>query len=163
MVYNNTSPLTTVLNNVCPLRHNLQTTRFFFSKVNDHDDFLLGAQDQRLGAEQDQPGGLTGTSSGKCQETETRIFQACHTPRQPLQNHPSRHLERRATPWSGRGNSRWTTSINGHSCLCQKCSQWLPAEKTGRGSPLNQPSCPPRRPNRSKDWNEPTEAIIIYW
>ena len=26
-------------------------------------------------------------------------------------------------------------------CACQNCSQWLPAEKTGRGSLLNCPSC----------------------
>ena len=55
--------------------------------------FLLGAQDQRLGAEQDQlPCGSTGTSSGSYQETETCMVRACHTPRQPPQNHPSRHL-----------------------------------------------------------------------
>ena len=37
--------------------------------------FLLGAQqDQRLGAEQDRlPCGSTGTSSGNCQEVETRM------------------------------------------------------------------------------------------
>ena len=52
---------------------------------------LLGAQDQRLGAEQDQlPCGSTGTSSGKCQEAETRMVRACHTPR---------HLGEWATPW----------------------------------------------------------------
>ena len=46
---------------------------------------LLGAQDQRLGAEQDQlPCGCTGTFSGNCQETETCMVWACHTPLQPL-------------------------------------------------------------------------------
>ena len=40
---------------------------------------LLGAQDQRLGAEQDQLlCGATGTSSGNCQETETCTVRACH-------------------------------------------------------------------------------------
>ena len=40
--------------------------------------FLLGAQDQRLGAEQDQlPCGSTETSSGNCQETKTCMVQAC--------------------------------------------------------------------------------------
>ena len=49
---------------------------------------LLGAQDQRLGAKQDQfPCGSTGTFSGNCQETETCMVRACHTPQQPLQNH----------------------------------------------------------------------------
>ena len=39
---------------------------------------LLGAQDQRLGAEQDQlPCGSTETSSGNCQETKTCMVQAC--------------------------------------------------------------------------------------
>ena len=41
---------------------------------------LLGAQDHRLGAEQDQLlSGSTGTSSGNCQETETGMVQACHS------------------------------------------------------------------------------------
>ena len=43
---------------------------------------LLGAQHQRLGAEQDYlPYGSTGTSSGHCQETNTCMVWACHTPR----------------------------------------------------------------------------------
>ena len=33
----------------------------------------------------------------------------------------------------GRGNAGWTTSKSEHSCPCQNCSQWPPAEKTGRG------------------------------
>ena len=62
---------------------------------------LLGAQDQRLGAEQDQlPCWSTETSSVNCQKTETCMFWACHMPRQPLQNHPLRHLGGRAMPWS---------------------------------------------------------------
>ena len=45
---------------------------------------LLGPQDQRLGAEQDQlPYGSTGTSSGNCQETETCIVSAYHTTTSP--------------------------------------------------------------------------------
>ena len=44
--------------------------------------------------------GSTDTSSGNCQETETCMVQVCHTPRQPLQNHPSRHLGGWATTWS---------------------------------------------------------------
>ena len=56
---------------------------------------------QRLGAEQDQlPCGSTGTSSGNCQETKVCMVQACHTPRQPLRNHPSGHLGEWAMPWS---------------------------------------------------------------
>ena len=43
---------------------------------------------------------LTGTLSGNCQETETGMVRECHTPRQPLENNPSRHLGVWATPWS---------------------------------------------------------------
>ena len=46
----------------------------------------------------------------------------------------------------GRGNAGWTTSKSGHSCPCHNCSQGPPAEKTGRGSLLNRPSCPPDDP-----------------
>ena len=46
------------------------------------------------------PCGSTRTSSGNCQETETCLVQACHTPRQLLQNHPLGHLGGWATPWS---------------------------------------------------------------
>ena len=62
------------------------------------------AQDRRLGTEQDQLScGSTGTP-GNCQETETYnvsyMVWACHTPRQPLQNHPSGHLGGWAASWS---------------------------------------------------------------
>ena len=56
------------------------------------------------------------------------------------------------TPWRvgdavvSRGNAGWTTSKNGHPCPCQNCSRGPPAEKTGRGSLLNRPSCPPDDP-----------------
>ena len=61
----------------------------------------LGAQDQQLGAEQDQlPCRSTGTTSGNCQEMETWMVWACHTPRQPLQNHSSGHLGGWVTLWS---------------------------------------------------------------
>ena len=61
---------------------------------------LPGAQDQRLGAEQDQlPCWPTGNPSGTCQKKETRMVRICW-PRQPLQNHPSGHCEGWATPWS---------------------------------------------------------------
>ena len=42
----------------------------------------------------------------------------------------------------GGGKAGWTTSKSGYPCLCQNCSQWSPAGKTGRGSILNRPSCP---------------------
>ena len=43
---------------------------------------------------------LTATSSGNCQETETCVVQACHTPRQPLQNYSPGHLGGLAMSWS---------------------------------------------------------------
>ena len=62
---------------------------------------LLRAQDQRLGAEQDQlHGGFTRFSSVNWQQTETCMVRTCHTPRQPLQNHPPGYLGGWATPWS---------------------------------------------------------------
>ena len=52
----------------------------------------------------------------------------------------------------GRGNAGWAVSKNGHPCPFQNGSQGPPAEekkkkkKTGRGSLLNRPSCPPDDP-----------------
>ena len=46
----------------------------------------------------------------------------------------------------GRGNVSWTTSKSRHPCPCQMRSQGPPAEKTGRGSLVNRPSCPPDDP-----------------
>ena len=43
----------------------------------------------------------------------------------------------------GRGTTGWTASKAGH---ISPCSQWPPAEKTGRGSLLNHFSCPPDHP-----------------
>ena len=69
---------------------------------------LLRAQDQRLCAEQDQLSWRsTGTPSDNCREMEICMVQVCHTPQQPLQNHPSRHLGGWAMPWLARGNARW--------------------------------------------------------
>ena len=56
------------------------------------------------------------------------------------------------TPWRvgdavvSRGNAGQTTSKSGHPCQCQNYSQWPPAQKSGRGSLLNRPSCPPDDP-----------------
>ena len=57
---------------------------------------------QRLGAEQHHrlPCWPTGTSSCNCQETETRVVRARHTPWHPLWNHPLGHSGEWATPWS---------------------------------------------------------------
>ena len=51
----------------------------------------------------------------------------------------------------GRGNAGWTLSKNGDPCTCQNCSQKPPAEKTGRRSLLNRPSC---LPDDTGDWTE---------
>ena len=45
-----------------------------------------------------------------------------------------------------RGNAGWKASKTEHPCPCQNCSQGSPAEKSGRGSLLNHPSCPPNNP-----------------
>ena len=51
----------------------------------------------------------------------------------------------------------WTTSQIWHSCLIQKWSQWLAAEKTGRGSLLNRRSSPTDNPmgqGTELNWSE---------
>ena len=95
--------------------------------------------------------------SGNCQETETSMVWACHTPWQPPQNHPSGHLQGWMTPWSAEETvggqhqrKEWT---------CQNCSQGPAAEKTGRGSLLNHSTCPLRWPNRSRDWTELIDMV----
>ena len=111
---------------------------------------LLGAQDQRLGAEQDQLlYGPTGTSSDDCQETKIRMVRACHTQWQPRQNLPPEHFNwRLGDTLVGRRNVIWTKSNSGHLCSCQNCSQRPPAEtKTWRRSLLTRLSCPPDDPS----------------
>ena len=63
---------------------------------------LLGAQDQRLAAEQDQiPLESTGASSGNCQETKARMVRACTSHATTASPEPSSgHLEGWATPRS---------------------------------------------------------------
>ena len=53
----------------------------------------------------------------------------------------------------GRGNAGRTKSRSGHPCPCQNCLQGPPAERTGRGSLLNRPSCPPPLPPPPDDPN----------
>ena len=97
---------------------------------------LLRAQDQRLRAEQDQLlCGSTGTSSGNCQETETRKQV------QALQAPDMSHVTTASPepsfmePWRlgdaavGRGNAGWTASKTRHPCPFQKRSQGPAAEK----------------------------------
>ena len=95
---------------------------------------LLGAQDQRLGVEQDQhPCGSTETSCGNCQETETSVIRACLSLRQPLQNQPG---------ILGVCDAMVSMDIKEWTSLSVPELQWSPAEKTGRSSLLNRPSCP---------------------
>ena len=57
-----------------------------------------------------------------------------------------------------RGTAGWTTSESGHICLCQNRSQGPVAGKTGRGSLLNHPSCPPDDPSSQGtelNWTKP--------
>ena len=109
----------------------------------------------------EDPCGSTETYSGNYQETKTCMIRACHTPRQPLQNHTSGHLGGWATPWSAEEMPDGHHRFNGHSCPRQNCSQELPAEKAGRRSLLNCLSRPPGDPlgqgtaelNWTKNWN----------
>ena len=105
---------------------------------------LLGAQDQRLGAEQDQPPcGSTEASSGNCRETGN-----LHGPSVSHATTASPKPSLRVgDALVGKGNAGWTTSQGGHIHPCQNYLQGPPAEKTERGFPLNRPSCPPDDPN----------------
>ena len=56
------------------------------------------------------------------------------------------HLQCNAEPWQFPVYDPLvvlSTLKSGHPCPCQDCSQQPPAEKTGRESLLNRPSCPP--------------------
>ena len=97
--------------------------------------------------------GSTGTSSGNCQETETRMVRACHTSRQPLQHHPSRHLGGWATPWSAEevlGGKHQRVDIPVHARTAHNGLMHTHT-KNGRGSLLNHLLYSPERPNRSSD------------
>ena len=70
------------------------------------------------------------------------MVRACHTPRQPLRNHPSGHFRGWATPGSAGDmlDGRQTVDIPAHA----RTTRHAPSlEKTGRGFLLNRPSCPP--------------------
>ena len=107
---------------------------------------LLGAQDQRLGAERYQLlCESTGNFSGNCQETESSMVRACHTPQQLLQNHPSGHLGGWATPWSAEemlDGQHERVDVSAHAWTAHKGS----CKKTGRGSLVKLSSCPPTPP-----------------
>ena len=113
---------------------------------------LLGAQDQRLGAQHYQlPCGSTGTSCSKCQETETCMSLACDMSHATTASpKPSFRV-----PWRvgdavvGRGHARWTTSKSGHRCPCHNCTHGRSAEDLCWIVPHV-----PRRPNRSRDWTD---------
>ena len=97
----------------------------------------LGAQDQRLDAEPDQlRRGSTGTASGHCQETETCMVRARHTPRLPLQNHPSGHLGGWAPSWSAEEMLDGQHQRVDTSAHARVADEGL-LQKTGRGSVLN--------------------------
>ena len=57
------------------------------------------------------PCGSTGTYSGNRQDKETCMARACHTSRQPLQNHPSGYLGGWATKWLAEKQC-WMDNIN---------------------------------------------------
>ena len=61
-----------------------------------------------------------------------------------------------------RRNAGWTTSKIGHPLPCQNCSQGPPAEKTGRRSQLNCPSCPPDDPiNEGTELNRTGLLLLV--
>ena len=83
-----------------------------------------------------------------CQDTKTCMVQACSHAMTASQKPSFRASWRVGDAVVGRGNAGWTTSKSGRHCQCQNCSQLQGphAEKTGRGSLLNRPPCPPDDP-----------------
>ena len=111
-------------------------------------------KDQWVSAGQDQlTCEFTGASSDKCQLTETYMVRACHTPQQPLQNHPSGHLGQWGTPWSAEEMLDGQHQIidipaharSSHNGLLQKTLKRISAESSLMS---------PRPPIRSMDWTE---------
>ena len=86
------------------------------------------------------------------------MVRAGHTPWQPLQNLPSRHLGWWATPWSAgdmlNGQHPWVDI----PALARAANKGL-AEKTERGSLLNCPSYPP--PPHSPSWSR--DLTVFCW
>ena len=90
-----------------------------------------------------------------CQETETCMVRACHTPRQPPQNHPSYQGFLEAERRCGRQRKCWIDNIKKRTFLpmselltrvsCRKNWKTIFAESSLMS---------PRRPNRSWDWAE---------
>ena len=128
--------------------------------------FLLGTQDQRLGAEQDQlPCGFTGTSFWHL--SRGKIFYGSGMSH-AMTDFPKPSFK---APWRvgdavvSRGNTGWTTSKSEHPGPCQNCSRGHLAEKTGRGSLLKCPSCPPDNPicqGAKLNWNWPMFIFHAY-
>ena len=116
-------------------------------KINDWErskiNFLVGPQEPLL---------------APSQETEPCMVWACHTPRQPLENHPSGHLGGWATPWSAEVKlmdniKKWTSLPNARNAyrgLLQKTLEehfcWIvchvsPNDPVGQGTNMNWTDC----------------------
>ena len=100
-----------------------------------------------LGAEQGQLScGSTRNSSDDCQR-DRNLHDSGTSHTKTASPKPSFRAPWRAcNTVVSRENAEWTMSKSGHPCPCRNYSQWPPAEKTGRGSLLNSPSCPPEDP-----------------
>ena len=94
---------------------------------------LLGSQDQRLSAEQDQlPYGSSGTSSGNCQRDGHLHGAGMSHPIIASPKPSFRAAWRVGDAVVGRRNVGWTTSKSGHPSPCQNCSQGPPAGKKNK-------------------------------
>ena len=104
----------------------------------------------------------TGTSSGKCQKTETHTVRACQTPWQPLQDHPC--LEGGRSRCYSHQRKGWMDNVKEWMSLpMPELLQWPPAEKTGRGSMLIHPSRPTNNPiSQGTELNQTEECINYY-
>ena len=126
----------------------------FLRKLSLH--LVLWAHDQWLGAEQDYlPCASTGTFSGNCQETETCIVWAHHTPQQPLENHPSGHLGEWAMLWLAEEmlvGQHERVDIPAHARTAHK---WLPAHARTAHKGLLQ--------KRPEELSAESPVISLWW
>ena len=117
---------------------------------------LLGAHDQRLGAEHDQlPCRPRKTSFSNDQEMETSIVQACHAPWQPLE--PCRRAKSGGGWCHGRHRKWWIDSVKQWTSLSMPDLPMMASHRKDWKKISAESSW---QPNRSRDWTDLTTTLV---